>query len=207
MRKASIEEYQCEDCSYGSTRRSDFLRHRRRQHAKIIAESDSEWEKQNPGTLSDVIGEAKTPATTSNNSLMQGRTIRKPTHPAPVSSTKKSLLDTLRASIEPQRVVPKLPRTTATAVRATAMETDSSEDSFVSRSPLFYSSPITATTTTASVTMPVSSSTTSGQVASRRRDFGTQTDLASESFTHMRRVVRRRQTEEGEVEETEVWWD
>ncbi|XP_071138092.1 uncharacterized protein [Mytilus edulis] len=175
-RRSSEEEYLCDLCPYATSRKSDFTRHQRRRHAaslSAIDDTDSEWEKQNPGTLSDVLGEPTNKKGTTGKSVMvtgpliKGRVVRKSTSPLPVAtSSKKRLLETLKSSLGPQPIakrftLPRLPTTTATVVVPPVtnsfliprmMDTDSDDSSVSNPSPpLFSSSPMdlrTVTTTT-----------------------------------------------------------
>ncbi|CAC5418491.1 unnamed protein product [Mytilus coruscus] len=68
-KRSAEEEFLCDICPYTTSRKSDFMRHQRRSHPKslsTIEDTDSEWEKQNPRTLSDVIGESSRAKTEDN---------------------------------------------------------------------------------------------------------------------------------------------
>ncbi|XP_076078918.1 uncharacterized protein LOC143048964 [Mytilus galloprovincialis] len=221
-RRSSEEEYLCDWCPYATSRKSDFTRHQRRRPAaslSAIDDTDSEWEKQNPGTLSDVLGEPtkSTKSTTGTSvmvtgSLIKGRVVRKSTSPLPVAnSSKKRLLDTLKNSLGPQPIVkrfalPRLPTTTATVVVPPVsssfliprmMDTDSDDSSVSNPSPpLFSSSPMDLGTvmTTKTRTIP---SLVPAQVV---RPVDTSGLMLVE-----RRVVRRYKENGKDVEETEIW--
>ncbi|CAG2249602.1 unnamed protein product [Mytilus edulis] len=180
-RRSSEEKYLCDWRPYATSRKSDFTRHQRRRHAAslpAIDDTDSEWEKQNPGTLSNVLGEhTKSTKSTTGTSVMvtgslnKGRVVRKSKSPLPVAnSSKKRLLDTLKSSLGPQPIakrfaLPRLPTTTATVVVPPVsssfliprmMDTDSDDSSVSNPSPpLFSSSPmdlrIVTTTTTGAI--------------------------------------------------------
>lgn len=122
-------------CTYLSQRCSDYNRHCRRKHGLVDIDSDSDWEKCKPGTLSDIIGDPtstegneisgikkKTPSTTKGSCC-----VRKATTPAPVSApTKKRLLETLAKCIQPVKVIP---RTTATATESSGTPSQASNRS------------------------------------------------------------------------------
>lgn len=220
-RKASEEEYQCDDCDYGTSRRSDFLRHKRRRHSKSTSivedtDMDSEWERQNPGNLSDVIGDSvkptTAPSTTVSDSLLLGRAIRKMTSPEPLSSHKKKLLNTLKSSVIPQRVssirplnLPRLPvpRTTAalgapaistqpTTLRiVTRRESDSEDSNLSSPRPWVYSAPMSTQCTV------VQATTTSPTEMQAVAPAGLQ--LVE------KKIVKRYYRDGVSYEETEVW--
>lgn len=59
-----VYSYSAAGCNYLSQRRSDYNRHYRRKHGLVGIDSDSDWEKCNPGSLSDIIGD---PTSTSGN--------------------------------------------------------------------------------------------------------------------------------------------
>ncbi|CAC5410677.1 unnamed protein product [Mytilus coruscus] len=181
-KRSSEEEYLCDLCPYATSRKSDFTRHQRRRHAaslSAIDDTNSEWEKQNPGTLSDVLGEpskSKTCTTSTSmmatGSLIKGRVVRKSTSPLPVANpSRKRLLDTLNSSLGPQPiaskrfVLPRLPTTTATIVPSVSssfliprvVDTDSDESSKSNPSPLLFSSSpmdVGNVTTTTTGTIP-----------------------------------------------------
>lgn len=130
-KRSSEEEYLCDLCMYAASRKSDFTRHQRRRHTASLSameDTDSELEKQNQKTLSDVHWEpskSKTSSTSTSvmatGSLIKGRVARKTTSPQPVvNPSRKRLLDTLRSSWGPQKIafkrfdLPRLPATTAT---------------------------------------------------------------------------------------------
>ncbi|CAG2249607.1 unnamed protein product [Mytilus edulis] len=202
-------------------RRSSEEEHQRRRHAaslSAIDDTDSEWEKQNPGTLSDVLGEPTNKKGTTGKSVMvtgpliKGRVVRKSTSPLPVAtSSKKRLLETLKSSLGPQPIakrftLPRLPTTTATVVVPPVtnsfliprmMDTDSDDSSVSNPSPpLFSSSPMDLRTVT---------TTTTGTIPSLVPAQVVRPVVTPGLMLVERRVVRRYKENGKDVEETEIW--
>ncbi|CAG2249596.1 unnamed protein product [Mytilus edulis] len=205
-RRSSEEEYLCDWCPYATSRKSDFTRHQRRRHAAslpAIDDTDSEWEKQNPGTLLDVLGEPtkSTKSTTGTSVMVTGSLIK----------GRKRLLDTLKSSLGPQPIakrfaLPRLPTTTATVVVPPVsssfliprmMDTDSDDSSVSNPSPpLFSSSPMDLRTVT---------TTTTGTIPSLVPAQVVRPVATSGLMLVKRRVVRRYKENGKDVEETEIW--
>lgn len=118
---------QVSGCKYVATRKTDLNRHINRKHGNLEIESDSEWEKCNPGSLSDIIGDTEEnddqlPSQKQTAIIEKNPCVRKATSPNPVAAPiKKKLLDSLSRCMEPIKVTP--PRTTATLVRSTVTST------------------------------------------------------------------------------------
>ena len=78
-------------CGYASAKKSDLSRHIKRKH--MADDSDSMWEEQDPGDLSDFVG--KTPKSKPSSAMppsdliQLGRVTRKPTDPNPVFAPRK----------------------------------------------------------------------------------------------------------------------
>ena len=78
-------------CGYASAKKSDLSRHIKRKH--MADDSDSTWEEQDPGDLSDFVG--KTPKSKPSSAMppsdliQLGRVTRKPTDPNPVFAPRK----------------------------------------------------------------------------------------------------------------------
>ncbi|CAC5423471.1 unnamed protein product [Mytilus coruscus] len=117
-KRSSEEEYLCDLCPYATSRKSDFTRHQRRRHAaslSAIDDTDSEWEKQNPGTLSDVLWRTSEIQDQHNKHISDGYRLtyqrqrnQESTSPLPVANpSRKRLLDTLKSSLGPQPIASK----------------------------------------------------------------------------------------------------
>ena len=90
-RKRREKRFECEICDYASNKKSDLGRHCRTRHggvgtATAGSGTDEEWEQQDPGNLSDVVG-----GTEQSNAESGESCKRKPTRPAPVTSTKRKI--------------------------------------------------------------------------------------------------------------------
>jgi hypothetical protein len=75
-------------CGYSTNRLANLNRHRKR-HAEIdTKESDGEWAKNDPGNLSDILGDVSTDSEVDVNTSSKPNDeyvpVRKPTHPAKV---------------------------------------------------------------------------------------------------------------------------
>ncbi|MEW8545664.1 MAG: C2H2-type zinc finger protein [Candidatus Thiodiazotropha sp.] len=118
------KRFKCDECSYETDKSSNLMRHKDRLHSRVQkmkeqmestvgqekdelqeSESDKEdWEKSDPGDLSDIIGEAKelSDSESSTGDKEDGKykpdeistpdpTVRVPTEPKPVFTPKKTL--------------------------------------------------------------------------------------------------------------------
>ncbi|CAC5357284.1 unnamed protein product [Mytilus coruscus] len=219
VKRSSEEEYLCDLCPYATSRKSNFTRHQRRRHAaslSAIDDTDSEWEKQNPGTLSDVLGEPSIKTSTTSTSVMatgsliKGRVVRKSRLLYRWPILQEEATRYLKSSLGPQPiackrfVLPRLPTTTATIVPSVSssfliprvVDTDSDESSMSNPSPLlFSSSPMDVGTVTTTSTGTINPCTSTGCQAS-----GTSGLMLVE-----RKVVRRYKENGKDVEETEIW--
>jgi hypothetical protein len=90
-RKRREKRFECQMCDYASNKKSDLGRHCRTRHggvgtATAGSGTDEEWQQQDPGNLSDVVG-----GTEQSNAESGESCKRKPTRPAPVTSTKRKI--------------------------------------------------------------------------------------------------------------------
>ncbi|KAK3107919.1 hypothetical protein FSP39_025200 [Pinctada imbricata] len=80
-------------CGYATSKKSDLNRHIKRKHAaNEVAHDDSEsnWEEQDPGELSDIVGRKPVKPVPAFDLIPLGRVIRKPTTPSPVFAPPRS---------------------------------------------------------------------------------------------------------------------
>ncbi|KAK3098865.1 hypothetical protein FSP39_023828 [Pinctada imbricata] len=101
------QSFVCEvaGCDYATSRKSDLTRHTKRKHdvVQIAEESDSAWEDQDPGNLSDYVGVARKEAVKPKPAfdfIQLGRTVRKPTNPNPVFAPQKRPIRTEEESVK-----------------------------------------------------------------------------------------------------------
>ena len=104
-KKRRVKKFKFSECTYATNKSCDMKRHKSKMHQKSneekkVVESDTtDWEKQDPGSMADVIGDVSedervvqvtlTPPVTTDPSLEIGRIVRKPTPPRPVGSDLK----------------------------------------------------------------------------------------------------------------------
>ena len=92
-RRMEKQSFVCveDGCGYASAKKSDLSRHIKRRH--MADDSDSTWEEQDPGDLSDFVGKtpkSKPSSVVPPSDLIQlGRVTRKPTDPNPVFAPRK----------------------------------------------------------------------------------------------------------------------
>ena len=167
-------------CKYAASRKYDYERHMRRKHDSKNAsdqESDRDLEDLDPGNLSAILGDAsshdkKTSTPRKGEDLELGIMKRKATHPAPVQSTKRRLIESLQASLSPKKPAGKttgIPKTTATVTKPAdpVIYTEGTVESGGQRSTL-------VATCSSTPVMTVSIATGNDQPS--YREFGTQTD-------------------------------
>ena len=164
-----VKKFKCDDCTYATNKSCDMKRHVSRMHpqkvddSRIVVEeveevseekvdneglsddranTDTEWERQDPGTMSNIFGEISDsdkeeetkkvsqkepsvmatlrPPLTTDPEIEVGRVVRKPTMPSPVATSIKR-----KFSLSPKKVQrAKKMFTTANKPKATSTPTE-----------------------------------------------------------------------------------
>lgn len=194
-RQRRQKRFECKQCDYATNKKSDMQRHERTRHSgrsdHVPAGSDSEWETQDPGTLSDVVGESNAPTPISITSEV---TKRKPTRPLPVYAPKAKTI------VSPDAVAPVAPGPFVTPM-ITPRER--------SAKPLPVSESVSKCTSSMDFTAQVAPTTADAATEtspSRGRDAETQTEVSKKR--RLNRVQKTYQVEGQtviELHEEEEW--